>query len=280
MQSDLAHSTRAAQRKLRQLEIEKEQRIEEAEALKMTEEQRQILHRSFSSVKVEFSDLDGLQWSQKPPAREQAFVVLTNSDLASFGPHETIRASASSRPRPRTSISSPNFTSRPFPSTSPTLRHAHSSSHVSPSTSSTETIKAILNNHRATRSRSPIKGLFPSDTAYESDGERTIRGEEGEEDSDDEFPRPKKERRKARSVRGVSSSSPSPAVVSARSVAKRLAKAVSSNRNRTPATAPPPFATAAPIPATVPPQTTAYPAYITYKKPAPPPTTSSNISNP
>ncbi|KAF8226376.1 hypothetical protein L208DRAFT_1054957, partial [Tricholoma matsutake] len=55
--------SRAALRKQRLLEIEKEQRIEDAEALIMTEEQRQTLLGSFSSVKVEFSDLDGLQWT-------------------------------------------------------------------------------------------------------------------------------------------------------------------------------------------------------------------------
>ncbi|KAG6907679.1 hypothetical protein DXG01_007782 [Tephrocybe rancida] len=290
MNGDLAHATRAAQRKLKQLEIENEQRIEEAEALKMTEtfrlrpwlglqEQRQILQRSFSSVKVEFSDLDGLSWCKSPQTRvhspEQAFVVLTNADLASFGPHETIRASASSRPRPRTSMSSPNLSNRQFsslPSTSPTLRHAHSTSLASPSLSSTDTIKAILNNHRAIRSRSPIKGLFPSE-AYESDSERTIRGS----DSDlDDSPRPKKERKKNRiskravgAVRGISS--PSAAVVSARSAAKRLANAVANRKvANANATASPKAETNAVTPAEVPPQTTAYPAYITYSKPAPP----------
>ncbi|KAG6865546.1 hypothetical protein C0991_001550 [Blastosporella zonata] len=273
--SDLAHATRAAQRKLKQLEIEKEQRMEEVEALKMTEEQRQILQRSFSSVKVEFSDLDGLSWRQKPQAwvnsPEQPFVVLTNADLASFGPHETIRASASSRPRPRTSISSPNISSRPLispPQTSPTLTHAHSTSLASLS-SSTETITAILNKHLATRSRSPIKGLFPSD-AYESDSERTVRGS----DSDlDDSPRPKKERKKNRaskttvgSVRGVLSS-PSALAVSARSVIKRLANA-NKNANVVNATASP---KAGPrVPTVAHPQTNAYPAYITYSKPAQP----------
>ncbi|KAE9403919.1 hypothetical protein BT96DRAFT_917275 [Gymnopus androsaceus JB14] len=58
-----ATSSRAAQRKARLLQIEKEQKLEDAEALKLTEEQRSTLIQSFSSVKVEFCDLDGLQWS-------------------------------------------------------------------------------------------------------------------------------------------------------------------------------------------------------------------------
>ncbi|KAF9073650.1 hypothetical protein BDP27DRAFT_288350 [Rhodocollybia butyracea] len=43
--------------------IEKEQKQEDAEALKLTEEQRSTLLQSFSSVKVEFCDLDGLEWT-------------------------------------------------------------------------------------------------------------------------------------------------------------------------------------------------------------------------
>ena len=81
--SDLVQISRAEQRKQRLRELESEQAAEEAEALKMTEvsgpsyshfailivvfecqEQRQTLLKSFSSVKVEFTDLDGLRWSQ------------------------------------------------------------------------------------------------------------------------------------------------------------------------------------------------------------------------
>ncbi|KAF5383441.1 hypothetical protein D9757_006082 [Collybiopsis confluens] len=56
-------SSRAAQRKAKLLQIEKEQKQEDAEALKLTEEQRDTLLQSFSSVKFEFSDLDGMKWS-------------------------------------------------------------------------------------------------------------------------------------------------------------------------------------------------------------------------
>ncbi|KAG5349385.1 hypothetical protein J132_00659 [Termitomyces sp. J132] len=270
--SDLAHATRAAQRKLKQLEIEKEQRIEEAEALKMTEEQRQILQNSFKSVKVEFSDLDGLSWSKVPQKKRvtypnQTFVVLTNTDLASFGPHDTIRASASSRPRPRTSHSSPNFSSRPFlssPSKSPNLRHARSTM------SSRTTMKAILHNHRATRSRSPIKGLFPED-AYDSDSEQTICGSDS--DLDDHL-RHKKEREKfsipkrTAALRGASS--PSAVMVSARSIATKLAAAVSPKKSGVSSPAPQKADTKEPAFAKIPSlRSTAYPAYVTYSKSSP-----------
>ncbi|KAJ7431927.1 hypothetical protein B0H11DRAFT_824659 [Mycena galericulata] len=59
--AELAPSpSRAAQRKQRLLELENEQRLEDAEALKMTEEQRLSLFHSFRTVKFEWSDLDGM----------------------------------------------------------------------------------------------------------------------------------------------------------------------------------------------------------------------------
>ncbi|KAG6850304.1 hypothetical protein H0H93_015246 [Arthromyces matolae] len=278
LNGDLAHTTRAAQRKLRQLEIENEQRLEDAEALKMTEEQRQILHNSFRSVKVEFSDLDGLSWQAKSPkvsSSDQAFVVLTNADLASFGPHDTIRASISSQPSARTSVSSPSLSSRPFYSSSPTLRHTHSTvSLSSQSLSSTNTLKAILRNHRATRSRSPVKGLFPDD-AYDSEGERTIRAiDSDQEDS----PCTKKERKKARIFRRTGSfrckGATSPSQMSSRSAVKKFAsrashipfvKGGSASRN-----ANSPHDTAIVSRAVdIASPTTRYPAYITYSKSAP-----------
>ncbi|KAJ6464255.1 hypothetical protein C8R47DRAFT_1237571 [Mycena vitilis] len=53
--------SRAAQRKQRLLDLENEQRLEDAEALKFTEEQRLSLFLSFRSVKFEWSDLDGMR---------------------------------------------------------------------------------------------------------------------------------------------------------------------------------------------------------------------------
>ncbi|KAJ7697921.1 hypothetical protein B0H14DRAFT_3174358 [Mycena olivaceomarginata] len=43
------------------LELENEQRLEDAEALKFTDEQRLSLFLSFRSVKFEWSDLDGMR---------------------------------------------------------------------------------------------------------------------------------------------------------------------------------------------------------------------------
>ncbi|KAJ3726907.1 hypothetical protein C8R42DRAFT_658035 [Lentinula raphanica] len=56
-------TTRAAQRKARLMQIEYQQQLEDMEALRMSEEQAYTLMQSFSDVKVEFCDLDGLQWS-------------------------------------------------------------------------------------------------------------------------------------------------------------------------------------------------------------------------
>ncbi|KAF8151290.1 hypothetical protein B0H34DRAFT_124236 [Crassisporium funariophilum] len=163
--SDLGHVSRAEQRKQRLLEVESEQAAEEAEALKMTEEQRQMLMKPFTSVKVEFSDLDGLRWTQtalrkfQPLQRHASahvasshhasmihntFVVLTNADLASFSPEDTIRVSGSTtKARPR------------FPSQPTVVSHHHASLFFGTNTH---------RRHRdGSRPRSPIKGLFPSD---------------------------------------------------------------------------------------------------------------------
>ncbi|KAG5650802.1 hypothetical protein H0H81_011013 [Sphagnurus paluster] len=248
--SDLAiqHASRAAQRKQRLIEIEYEMRLEEAEALKMTEvrvavlscaretepltqrtplqEQRQILIRSFTSVKVEFSDLDGLarttrakplpclSASASASPSDHAFVILSSADLASFAPHETIRA----RPPPRTTKSSPNL-SHSSPAPSPVLRHAQTTT-----TTSSSTIKALLS-RKTPRSRSPIKGLFPTTAAdpYESDSERTVRGSEDEGDDEDASPRPKKERKRSASGRGrAASGSGSPRIPTSTSTSPSL----------------------------------------------------------
>ncbi|KAF9048120.1 hypothetical protein BDZ89DRAFT_1108501 [Hymenopellis radicata] len=57
-------SDRQALRKQRLIEAEKEQLREDQEALKLTEDQRQSLLTSFSSVKTQFFDLDGLMWTR------------------------------------------------------------------------------------------------------------------------------------------------------------------------------------------------------------------------
>ncbi|KAF7783381.1 hypothetical protein Agabi119p4_1405 [Agaricus bisporus var. burnettii] len=56
--------SRQQHRRNRLLEQEMEQRLEDAEGLVMTEEQRQLLLSPFMSVKCEFHDLDGLRWTQ------------------------------------------------------------------------------------------------------------------------------------------------------------------------------------------------------------------------
>ncbi|KAF9458299.1 hypothetical protein BDZ94DRAFT_1270955 [Collybia nuda] len=193
--SDLASMSRAAQRKERLLQIEREQRIEEAEALKMTEEQREILLRSFTSVKVEFSDLDGLKWTHSALRRRQGaphpkspvsptppnhtFVILTNADLASFSPEDTIRASAA-RPRPRfpSHYSSPNL-SRGSRAGSP----ANSRSPVKSLFSGAS--PKLSSRYKESRRASDIE-LAPSchTTGYDSDCDRTVRGESDVEDLD------------------------------------------------------------------------------------------------
>ncbi|KAF9474147.1 hypothetical protein BDN70DRAFT_936881 [Pholiota conissans] len=170
--SALLQASRAEQRRLRLLEAEEELAAEEAEALTITEEQRQTLLRPFAAVKAEFADLDGLRWTQTALRRRQTshhnptpnpthnpanqainnttFAVLTNADLASFAPGDTIRIPPlPSRNRPR--FPSPLIRgTTSLPDTQPTT-DPHSNPHRHPPP----------NNHRdGTRQRSPIKGLF------------------------------------------------------------------------------------------------------------------------
>ncbi|KAA1478802.1 hypothetical protein DENSPDRAFT_845927 [Dentipellis sp. KUC8613] len=60
-------NSRALVRAARQRQLEEEQAREDAAALHMTDEERDILHKCFASVKTEFADLDGLSWSVIPP---------------------------------------------------------------------------------------------------------------------------------------------------------------------------------------------------------------------
>ncbi|KAJ8469123.1 hypothetical protein ONZ45_g16997 [Pleurotus djamor] len=59
----VSESSRSLVRKQRQVEIEKEQKIEEAEALKQLMDQSHHLARPLAGVKTEFSDLDGVKWT-------------------------------------------------------------------------------------------------------------------------------------------------------------------------------------------------------------------------
>ncbi|KDR73389.1 hypothetical protein GALMADRAFT_731527 [Galerina marginata CBS 339.88] len=76
MSLEETHASRAEQRRQRLLEVELELAVEEAEALKMTEEQRQLLHRPFAAVKAEFTDLDGMRWTQTALRMRQVRSVL------------------------------------------------------------------------------------------------------------------------------------------------------------------------------------------------------------
>lgn len=177
--SHLVQISRAEQRKQRLLELESEQAAEEAEALKMTEEQRQTLLKPFTSVKVEFTDLDGLRWSQTalrrfPPfhrntphlsptshvtSKNNTFVVLTNADLANFSAEDTIRVSASTtKIWPR------------YPGQQATMPHL--------------TTESPRRHRDGSRSRSPIKGLFQPESSQEEGSDSDVLYTEPSDSSD------------------------------------------------------------------------------------------------
>ncbi|KAJ6535842.1 hypothetical protein DFH09DRAFT_1283959 [Mycena vulgaris] len=110
---DLAPPSRAAPRKQRLLELENEQRIEDTEAHKMTEEQRLSLFHSFRSVKFKWSDLDGNDTACAPCVAATMCVIppwaatpvhgISNSDLfvpaVATTPPPGAPASTAARPR-------------------------------------------------------------------------------------------------------------------------------------------------------------------------------------
>ncbi|KAJ7147006.1 hypothetical protein C8R44DRAFT_20924 [Mycena epipterygia] len=161
--------SRAAQRKQRLLELENEQRLEDAEALKMTEEQRLSLFHSFRSVKFEWSDLDGMRSVRRrynsPPHRHPspprpahlnlnlhlqhahahqppAFAVLTNAADDAM----TVRAHTRFPASPTSYSHSPHSAQAPHPHP-PEQMHSPQPQTPAPATAKT---------------RSPVKGLFPS----------------------------------------------------------------------------------------------------------------------
>lgn len=108
------HDSQRSRQRMNEIQAYAEElRQQEAMAFSLSENERQILLRSFASVKFEFSDLDGLTWSPsltrrryyhnvphytKPyarsrmPASESApFSVLSNKEISSAHPEETIR---------------------------------------------------------------------------------------------------------------------------------------------------------------------------------------------
>ncbi|KIY69281.1 hypothetical protein CYLTODRAFT_409767 [Cylindrobasidium torrendii FP15055 ss-10] len=67
---------RQALRKQRLVDAEKEQWMEDQEALRMTEDERRTLFNSFATVKTQFFDLDGLIWTRT--ARKRAHTQLAS----------------------------------------------------------------------------------------------------------------------------------------------------------------------------------------------------------
>ncbi|PPQ78712.1 hypothetical protein CVT24_002337 [Panaeolus cyanescens] len=177
--------SRSEQRRLRLREIENELAAEEAEAIKLTEEQRQTLFRSFTSVKVEFSDLDGMRWTK---AALSLFQMQTrkrphptshshSQSMPHFGPSHSTNSfvsshSSSSNPSHHShsshssqsqshsshqSHSRPPAPARKLPplvtsnaNNQPTTRHQHSQSYSAPSSSSTSTSMGSRTSSQAT----------------------------------------------------------------------------------------------------------------------------------
>ncbi|KAJ3563701.1 hypothetical protein NP233_g8771 [Leucocoprinus birnbaumii] len=107
-------------RQYRLLELEREQHMEDADGLVMTEEQRQALFDSFESVKLEFHDLDGLRWTQtalrrrkhthRPtilpkPSSRRPFAMVADPQIPAYDLDATVRDANQSRGRPRIDIS-------------------------------------------------------------------------------------------------------------------------------------------------------------------------------
>ncbi|TBU52851.1 hypothetical protein BD310DRAFT_962386 [Dichomitus squalens] len=139
------YSDRAQARIIRQKLLEHEQEIEDRQAFNITPEELRILTESFSSVKAEFTDLDGLSW-ETPLARQVLLAWHSQQAARSRGNHAQhldfailagrIRRSPSSNRSlasilapPRLSTSSPDpcpLTRDPQATLRPTTRHARS----------------------------------------------------------------------------------------------------------------------------------------------------------
>ncbi|TFK31327.1 hypothetical protein BDQ12DRAFT_729656 [Crucibulum laeve] len=112
--------TRAEQRRQRLLDIEKEQRMEEAEAVKMTEtlskSQPYATRAPKSPVHPPHLAQHLQQVQSSAPGTSATFAVLTNSELVSFSVEDTIRASSGTVQRPRVvhSFSQPQLVNYPY----------------------------------------------------------------------------------------------------------------------------------------------------------------------
>ncbi|KAJ7067198.1 hypothetical protein C8F01DRAFT_1120616, partial [Mycena amicta] len=181
--------SRAAQRKQRLLELENEQRLEDLEALKMTEEQRLILFHSFRSVKFEWSDLDGMRSVRRrynsppvhPPVQTRSPTPTTPNSprppplqlhLASPPPSEAFavltnrHTSSCAVPFPQISIPFPSAESAPA-SPTPTITPRDAAwgtsleSTTEPTAKPVRTTKSTLR-RSSSKARPPLKGLLPS----------------------------------------------------------------------------------------------------------------------
>ncbi|KAJ3531849.1 hypothetical protein NMY22_g7982 [Coprinellus aureogranulatus] len=115
-------NSRAEQRRLKLLEAEREQLAEEMEALKITEEQLNILKHPFRNVKFEFWDLDGLYWTKSSLYTRQYTTSVpvawpTDTTIPSTGTTSTYPSYTSSLAPPP----SPAPTATPLPSPTMTV---------------------------------------------------------------------------------------------------------------------------------------------------------------
>ncbi|KAF4592987.1 hypothetical protein AB1N83_001613 [Pleurotus pulmonarius] len=85
----VSDSSRAEFRKLRQIEIEKEQKLEELEALQklMDKSEHENLVKALSSVKTEFSDLDGIKWTRFRRQRPTPLSRLNTASVPTLSIH-------------------------------------------------------------------------------------------------------------------------------------------------------------------------------------------------
>ncbi|KAK0209246.1 hypothetical protein DFS33DRAFT_519879 [Desarmillaria ectypa] len=160
--------SRAAQRKQRLLEIENEQRMEDVEALRMTDEQWQVLLRSFATVTSEFFPLDGLQWT--PVSLNKRIQVMKRVATKETATTTTLDDRPAASPSPPALASITNAT---LGSAEDTVRMSSAS------------LSAFLTSYYASpsrtggRSRSPVKGLFTEEdeaTSTNSADDSTVRG--------------------------------------------------------------------------------------------------------
>ncbi|KAJ7876391.1 hypothetical protein B0H14DRAFT_2714395 [Mycena olivaceomarginata] len=132
---------RAILRGLQLLELENEQQMEDAEAFKLTEEQRLQLFNSFHSVKFEWSDLDGMA-SSSSYCRPRQFAVLTNAafDDGTAGPSALQASLLAASPQ----ISHDSTRTSPQATPCPSIQRPVSPLPTAPTLSSPELLKLAV----------------------------------------------------------------------------------------------------------------------------------------